>query len=53
MISWDIINYIILKFVKMKRWFFVFLVIEMVFVIELFIVKCFCGLNKGFIIFSK
>lgn len=53
MISWDILNYIILKFVKMKRWFFVFLVIEMVFVIELFIVKCFCGFNKGFIIFSK
>ncbi|XP_065928089.1 uncharacterized protein [Magallana gigas] len=53
MISWDILNFTIPKFVKMKRWPFVLPVIEMVFATESLTAKCFRGSNKGFTTFSK
>lgn len=53
MISWDILNFTIPKFVKMKRWPFVLPVIEMVFATESLTAKCFRGSNKEFTTFSK
>lgn len=53
MISWDILNDTMPKFVKMKRWPFVLPVIEMVFATESLTAKCFRVSNRGFTTFIK